>query len=119
MRALRWVLVSAAVLGLGVALNPGTGWAVGCCKCDGWSPPPAVQCTASAPSLGGCDDFCESCSGSHTFDANGTCGVGIFADCIAANGVQGSPAPALGSRAIAFTAAALLAAGVFLLARRA
>ena len=116
MRALRWVLVSVVVLGLGLAFNPSPGWAVGCCKCAGCSPPPAVQCTDSAPGLGGCDDFCESCSGSHTFDEAGTCGVGVFADCIA---VQGLQAPALGSRGIGLTAAALFAAGVVLLARRA
>lgn len=116
MRALRWGLVSVVVLGLGLAFNPGPEWAVGCCKCAGCSPPPAVQCTDSAPGLGGCDDFCESCSGSHTFDEAGTCGVGVFADCIAVQGVQ---APALGSRGIGLTAAALFAAGVVLLARRA
>lgn len=45
MRIPRWVVVIAMLLGFGLAFNPGAGWAVGCCKCSGCSPPPAVQCT--------------------------------------------------------------------------
>ena len=114
MRRLQWLVVIAMLLGLGLAFHPRSGWAA-CCKCTGCSPPPAIQCTDTA-SLGLCGDFCESCSGPHTFDVDATCGVGPFADCLGAAGVQ---APALGTHGLGLAAAALLAAGFILLARRA
>jgi hypothetical protein len=116
MRALRWVLVVAVLLGLGLAFNPGRGWAIGCCRCTPCSPPPVVQCTDAASGLGSCDDFCEACSGTVTFDEAATCGVGAFADCLAVQ--QGFQAPALGARGIGLTAGMLFAAGFVLLARR-
>jgi len=86
----RWSAVLSSIMGLlSPSVNsPGPGWAVSCCKCTGCSPPPVIQCTDSAVGLGGCDDFCEACSGTHTFDVAATCGVGAFTDCLAVSGVQ-------------------------------
>ena len=115
MRTLQWLVVIAVLLGLGLAFNPRPGWAKGCCKCTGCSPAPAVRCYDSAGDSGDCNEDCDPCS-SYVFDDTATCGVGAFADCLAVQGVQ---APALGMRGIGLAAAALLAAGFILLARRA
>jgi hypothetical protein len=115
MRTLQGLVVIGVVLGLGLAFSPRPGWAA-CCKCTACSPPPAIQCTDAAVTVGACDDFCEGCSGSHIFQVEATCGVGAFADCFGAPEAQ---APALGSVGIGVAAAALLATGVILLARRA
>jgi hypothetical protein len=115
MRTLQWLVVIAVLLGLGLAFNPRPGWAVGCCKCTGCSPAPAVRCFDTAGDNGDCFETCDTCP-SFDFDAGATCGVGTFSDCLAIQGVQ---APALGSYGIGLAAAALLAAGFILLARRA
>jgi hypothetical protein len=114
MRALQGFVGIAVLLGLGLASSPKAGWAEGCCKCWGCPSGPAVRCLDTAGKDSDCYEACDDCP-SYAWDAGATCGVGAFADCLGTPEVQ---APTLGSTAVGLAAAALLAAGVILLARR-